>query len=121
MFPVLKSPETRPETRADGRLLQGRPGDKGQKGEHGGPGFDVFSALKVSPGRLRRHPPTRTNRPPLTGRQALRGRLRSGRLHHRRDRGREGTAPPLSVGALLELAVHSVFVLCCRRVCCRLL
>lgn len=28
--------------------LQGRPGDKGQKGESGSPGFDVFSAVKVS-------------------------------------------------------------------------
>lgn len=27
---------------------QGRPGDKGQKGELGSPGFDVFSAVKVS-------------------------------------------------------------------------
>ena len=28
--------------------LQGKPGEKGQKGEHGSPGFDVFSAVKVS-------------------------------------------------------------------------
>jgi len=27
---------------------QGRPGDKGQKGELGSPGFDVLSAVKVS-------------------------------------------------------------------------
>lgn len=29
-------------------FLQGRPGEKGQKGELGSPGFDVFSAVKVS-------------------------------------------------------------------------
>lgn len=28
-------------------LTQGRSGDKGQKGEHGSPGFDVFAAVKV--------------------------------------------------------------------------
>lgn len=28
--------------------FQGRPGEKGQKGELGSPGFDVFSAVKVS-------------------------------------------------------------------------
>lgn len=29
-------------------IFQGRPGDKGQKGELGNPGFDVFSAVKVT-------------------------------------------------------------------------
>lgn len=28
-------------------MFQGRPGDKGQKGELGSPGFDVFAAVKV--------------------------------------------------------------------------
>lgn len=32
-------------------MFQGRPGDKGQKGELGSPGFDVFAAVKV---RLKR-------------------------------------------------------------------
>jgi hypothetical protein len=29
-------------------MSTGRPGDKGQKGEVGNPGFDVFQAVKVS-------------------------------------------------------------------------
>lgn len=29
-------------------IFQGRAGDKGQKGELGSPGYDVFSAVKVS-------------------------------------------------------------------------
>lgn len=29
-------------------MFQGRPGDKGQKGELGSPGFDVYAAVKVS-------------------------------------------------------------------------
>lgn len=29
-------------------LFQGRPGEKGQKGELGSPGFDVYAAVKVS-------------------------------------------------------------------------